>query len=270
MTNKLVFFGGGNMAEAIFSKLRNNPSFNIEIIQNNHERAQELSHKYPEFRIQQTLDNTLDKDDILIIAVKPQHAKEAIAPIKEKIKNCIIISVMAGIPSKTIINWTDNQRVVRTMPNTPASLGLGATAIYCPELVTAQERTLIYSIFEAIGIIYPAQDESFVDKVLPVTSSTVAFIYYFIEGFINHAVERYGFTETDARNLVNQTVMGSSAMINKNPDIAIEELRARVTSKKGTTEQGILTFEANGLHDIIAKAMDNCYNRALEMAKEFN
>lgn len=270
MTNKLVFFGGGNMAEAIFSKLKNNPAFKIEIIQNNNERAQELSHNYPEFQIWQTLDSTLDKNDILIIAVKPQHAKEAINAIKENIKDCIIISVMAGIPSQTIINWTRNERVVRTMPNTPASLGLGATAIYCPQLVTDQEKAIIYSIFEAIGIIYPAKDESFVDKVLPVTSSTVAFIYYFIEGFINHAVEKYGFTATDARNLVNQTVMGSSAMITSNPNIAIEELRARVTSKKGTTEQGILTFETNGLHDIIAQAMDNCYNRALEMAKEFN
>lgn len=270
MATKLVFFGGGNMAEAIFSKIRNNPAFMIEVIQNNSERARELSDKYPEFKISPELNYVLDKEDILITAVKPQHAKEAIAAIKDKIQNCIIISVMAGIPSKTIINWTDNQRIIRTMPNTPASLGLGATAIYYPLLITPEEKNIVDGIFSAIGIIYSAKDEGFVDKVLPVTSSTVAFIYYFIEGFVKHAVENYGFSEIDARNLVNQTVLGSSGMISNNPDIAISELRARVTSKKGTTEQGILTFEANDLHGIIAKAMDNCYNRALEMAKEFN
>lgn len=270
MASKLVFFGGGNMAEAIFSKIRNSTIFSIKVIQNNSERASELALKYPEFEISPQLNYTLDKEDFLIIAVKPQHAKEAITAIKNKIQNCIIISVMAGIPSKTIVSWTGNQRVIRTMPNTPASIGLGATSIYYPALITQQEKDIVNTIFSAIGIIYAAKDESFVDKVLPVTSSTVAFIYYFIEGFVKHAVEKYGFSEIDARNLVNQTVLGSSAMISNNPDIPISELRARVTSKKGTTEQGILTFEANDLHGIIAKAMDNCYNRALDMAKEFS
>ena len=269
MTTKLVFFGGGNMAEAIFSKIKDNKNFTIEVIQNNPERAQQLQTSYPNIKVSHALDYHLTPNDIFIIAVKPQYAKEALQPIKEYIQNCLLISVMAGIPCNTIINWVNNKRLIRTMPNTPASIGLGATAIYYPPIVTDKEQSVINSIFSAIGTIYQAPDETFVDKALPVTSSAVAFVYYFIEGLVNHAVAEFGFNEKDARELVNQTVLGSSGMIRQNSDIAISELRARVTSKKGTTEQGILTFEKHDLHSITAEAMDNCYNRALEMSKEF-
>lgn len=269
MTTRLVFFGGGNMAEAIFSKIRNDSDFSIEVIQNNLERAQELRRLYPMISVKHELDSELGANDILIIAVKPQYAREALAPIRKYIQDCLLISVMAGIPGKTIINWTGNERLIRTMPNTPASIGLGATAIYYPVLITADKQTTVNRIFSAIGSIYLAPDETFVDKVLPVTSSAVAFVYYFIEGLINHAVSQFGFDEADARELVNQTVLGSSGMISHNPEVAISELRARVTSRKGTTEQGILAFEKHDLHGIIANAMDSCYSRALEMAGEY-
>lgn len=270
MTTKLIFLGGGNMAEAIFSGLVNNAEFTIEVIQRNHDKASRLRQLYPNIIVSSTLSYTPTSDDIVILAIKPQQAKEACLPLKDNLKDCTLLSVMAGIPSATISAWLANSRVIRTMPNTPSSIKQGVTAIYYPEIITQDTKTKIETIFAAIGLVYIAKDEAEINKILPVSSSAVAFIYYFMEGLINSAVNEFGFSQDEATQIVKQTVLGSVALLDNNPSITIAEQRQRVTSKKGTTEQGILTFEQLNFHNIIKEAMQNCYNRALEMAQEFN
>jgi pyrroline-5-carboxylate reductase len=117
---------------------------------------------------------------------------------------------------------------------------------------------------------YHAQNEAEIDKIVPVSSSSIAFVYYFMEGLIESAVSEFGFERQQATALVKQVISGSSALLDANPEIAISEHRARVTSKKGATEQGVLTFEREQLHLMMKHAMQNCYARTLEMAKEFN
>lgn len=270
MTTKLIFLGGGNMAEAIFAGLVNNPDFLIEVIQRNPEKAARLGITYPNIKITATLECKLNPNDILVLAIKPQQAKEACAVIQDKISQCLIISVMAGMPIACLHGWLNNPRIIRTMPNTPSSIGKGITAIYSPNSITLAEEQLVTQIFTTVGITYRAKDETEIDKIVPISSSSIAFIYYFMEGLIENAVTEFGFEREQATALVKQVVSGSSALLDANPTIAIDEQRARVTSKKGATEQGVLTFEREQLHEITLKAMRNCYNRTLEMAQEFS
>lgn len=270
MKTKLIFLGGGNMAEAIFAGLINNPSFSIEVVQRNNEKAERLRKTYPAIQVTTTLDYAPQVDDILFLAIKPQHAKEACLAIQEKLNECTIISVMAGLSIASIASWINNDKIIRTMPNTPSSVQQGITAIYANSSVDKNKLFISEQIFSTIGLNYVAKDESEIDKVAPVSSSAIAFIYYFMEGIINTAVDKFGFSHQDATVLVKQMVAGSSALLAANPTISIEEQRAKVTSKKGMTEQGVLTFEKLNLHAITSEAMQNCYNRALEMAKEFN
>lgn len=270
MSTKFVFLGGGNMAEAIFSKLLNNSEFSLEIIQRNLEKAANLRHKYPMLNVRNTLDYALAPNDILILAIKPQHAKQSCSEIKANIQQCLIISVMAGLACTTIRSWCNNPRVIRSIPNIPSCIGLGVTAIYFPPEIEQTSKNLIQEIFARLGLNYLATDETELDKILPVTSSAIAFIYYFIEGMIRHSIDQFGFPPLTARTLVTQAVAGSVGMLQKFPEIQITELRAQVTSKKGTTAQGILTFEQFGLHQIISEAMQKCYTRAQELALEFD
>lgn len=270
MTTKLVFLGGGNMAEAIFAGLVTNPQFTIEVIQRNPEKAERLQSSYPSIKVSPTLDYKLNQKDILLLAIKPQQAKEACLTIKDKIGDCLIVSVMAGLSISSINTWLNNPRIIRTMPNTPSSVAQGITAIFTADAVSNEEQELVHQVFNTIGIVYTAQTEDEIDKIVPLSSSAIAFVYYFMEGFINAAVNEFGFSQQQADTLIRQVVSGSSALLSANPDISISKQRARVTSKKGATEQGVLTFEREKLHDITKQAMQNCYLRTLEMAKEFN
>lgn len=270
MSTKLVFLGGGNMAEAIFAGLVTNPQFTIGVIQRNPEKAIRLKNNYPTIKVSPTLDYKLNQNDILLLAIKPQQAKEACLTIKDKISDCLIVSVMAGLSITSINTWLNNPRIIRTMPNTPSSVAQGITAIFTANAVKNEEQELIHQIFSTIGIVYTAHNEDEIDKIVPLSSSAIAFIYYFMEGFIDAAVNEFGFTKQQADTLIRQVVKGSSALLNANPNTSINEQRARVTSRKGATEQGVLTFEREKLHEITKQAMQNCYLRTLEMAKEFN
>lgn len=270
MTTKLIFIGGGNMAEAIFAGLVTNPSYKIEVVQRNPEKLQRLQALYPNVKLSTTLEYTPTADDIVILAIKPQQAKETCLANKEQLANCTILSVMAGLATTSIINWLGNSRIIRTMPNTPSSIKQGITAIFSLPTVPTHHQDVVKDVFASLGLVHIAKDEIEIDKIIPVSSSAVAFMYYFMEGIINSAVNEFGFTQDEATKLVTQMTIGACGLLNANPEISIAEQRARVTSKRGSTEQGLISFANDNLHDITKVAMQKCYNRALEMAKEFN
>lgn len=265
---KIVFLGGGNMAEAIFKRLIANSEFNLEVIQRSLPRVSYIKSNYPSIKVSTGLDYRLKPTDILILAIKPQHAKEACLALQQQLQDCLIVSVMAGVSSNTLSAWLNNQRIVRTMPNTPASLGLGVTAIYYTPSITPQEQQLIQQIFANLGLNHLVNTEEQINKILPVTSSAIAVIYYFIECLIEQAVTQFDFAPATARELVLQTFNGSLNMITHHPEHSIAQLRAQVTSKKGTTEQAIATLVAHDFSPLIGLAMQNCYQRAREMASE--
>ncbi len=260
MTTKLIFFGGGNMAEAIFSGLVHNDNYEIIVIQRNTEKAVNLANKYPNILIKPILDFNLIKQDIAFLAIKPQQAKDSLYSVKQYLQHCTLISVMAGLSVDTIASWLNNHKIIRTMPNTPSSIAKGVTAIYSSPTVSPLEAQLCTQIFTNIGSVYLAHDETEIDKIAPFSSSSIAFTYYFIEGFIKSAHEQFGFNKIDATKFITESIIGACELLNSDTTTDIETQRARVTSKKGMTEQGVLTFEKYDLHKIIEEATKNCYN----------
>jgi pyrroline-5-carboxylate reductase len=269
LKTQIVFIGGGNMAEAMCAGFLVNPNLEITVVQHTQVKADVLRQKYPSVNVIEQLSAPLAPNSLVILAIKPQQAKQVCTQIKPYVQECLIISVMAGITITSISNWLMNQRIIRTLPNTPALIQQGVSAIYASAQINANELEFVISLFQQIGIVYLAKDELEIDKIIPVTSSAVGFFYYFIEGLINSAVTQFGFSQDEARTLVLQVIKGSEALLQANPDLTISEQRQRVTSKKGATEQGILTFQQQQLHQTIEQAMINCYDRAREMSNEF-
>ena len=264
---QIIFIGGGNMAEAIFAKLEKLTT-DIVVVQRNIDKRTILAKKYSYIRFLPELDFIPDEEDIIILAVKPQDAKEACGSLPE-IKG-MIVSVMAGISTTTLSAWLNNLKIVRVMSNTPANLGLGASGIYFPESISVNQRQAILDIMSCVGKTYIFDSEIFIERITPVAASSPAYVFYFIEAMIDAAVEQFGFTPEEARDITLQVFKGSLAMVEANPDTPIQQLRANVTSKKGTTEQAINYFDKLKLKQIIADAEVACYNRARELGTLFN
>ena len=180
------------------------------------------------------------------------------------------MSVMAGITTTTISKWLNNTQISRVMSNTPASLGLAASGIYFAPKTKLVQKEIILSIMNTIGKTYVFDNEKFIDKITAVAASSPAYIFYFLEAMIETAINQFGFTSEVARDITLQVVKGSLAMIEQNPDTELKQLRANVTSKKGTTEQAINVFEKSELKQIITNAEIACYNRAKELGAMFN
>lgn len=265
MSKRIIFIGGGNMAEAIFSSLdtQNNQ---IYVTQRNKDKLKRLQNQYPNITFNETLDFTATEDDFIILSVKPQDSKEACLAIKEQIKNANIITVMSGITTDTLANWLDAKSISRAMPNSPATLKLGVTGLFFNSHVSTITKEFIKNIFTTIGSTYIFNDEDFIDKITATGGSAPAYVYFLMEQMIATAINTFNFNEIDAKQMTLDVFKGAIAMVNSHPEMEISQLRQQVTSKKGTTDAAIKVFETNNFQEIVANAMVACYNRAKELS----
>lgn len=262
---RIIFVGGGNIAEAIFVRLSN---YKIVVIQHNETKLTSLVTKYPQIDFQATLNFVTNDDDLIFLTVKPQNAKETCLSIKEQINpKSTVISVMAGVTTHLLTKWLNTSNIVRAMPNTPSLLGLGVSGIYFTPQVEQLKYQQIYNIFVKIGHAYVLDSEDALDRITSISGSAPAFVFYFIESMIYAAIDEFGFSEEASKEIVLQVMKGCVAMIEKQPDISINELRANVTSKNGTSEAGIKVFEKYNFNKIILEAEVAAYNRAHELGQ---
>ena len=258
----IIFIGGGNIAEAIFTKLTPNE---IIIIEHNDSRVHYLSTKYPDLTINRSLNHITHKNDLIVLAIKPQSAKKACFDIATKISASNVLSIMAGINTATLANWLNNDKISRAMPNTPGILNIGVTGLYFSDKIQDSIRIKITDLFKNIGLTYILDNEDSINKITAVASSAPAYIFYFIESLIDSAIKNFNFSEKEAREITLQVVKGSLAMLEKSPDLPIATLRKNVTSKGGTTAAAINIFEEHKVKELISQAELACYNRALEL-----
>ena len=266
MANKLIFIGGGNMAEAMLSKLINSNS-EIVVIQKNPEKLTKLQQKYPSINFAPTLNFKTTADTFIILAVKPQDAKNACLAIAQQIVDSPIISVMTGISSNALSTWLNNNKITRVMPNTPSSLGLGVSGVYFTSHINDKQQEFIKSIFNQFVKTYIFSNEDSINKITATAGSAPAYLFYFIESMIESTKNTFGFSNDEAKEIVLQVVKGSLGMIENNPQLSLQELRANVTSKKGTTAEAINVFEKHNLKKIVDEAEIAAYHRAQEISK---
>ncbi len=207
--------------------------------------------------------------DIVILAVKPQILKAVATEMAAAVQQHqpLVISVAAGIMCNSMEEWLGgNLAVVRCMPNTPALVKQGASGLYANPQVNESQRSQTEQIMQATGIALWVETESQLNAVTAVSGSGPAYYFLMMEAMVA-AGERLGLSREVAEQLTIQTALGA-ADIARQSDADPAELRRRVTSPKGTTEQAILTFIDQGLPEIIANGMQACSDRAEALAAE--
>ena len=207
--------------------------------------------------------------DTVVLAVKPQVLQQVCRELTASTQttDCLFISIAAGINSDDINRWLGNDRaIVRCMPNTPALVGLGATALYANNTVNEQQQHTAELIMQAMGISIWVTNEDELDAVTAVSGSGPAYFFLLMEA-MQAAGTALGLSADTAKQLTIQTALGAANMADKS-DVDPSILRERVTSKGGTTEQAIMTFNDADFHKLVKDALQAAYDRSISMSKE--
>lgn len=264
---KIAFIGAGNMAKAIMGGLIKQ-GYDAKKITASGPRMENVQKIADEFSVNITMDNlaAARNADVVILSVKPQMLKQVASELSTALTHKpLIISLAAGIATNSLLRWLNGDySIVRCMPNTPSQLLLGATGLFANSSVTQQQKEIANSILLAVGIVSWVEDESLINSVTAVSGSGPAYYFLFMEAMIDAAIEQ-GLSKEIATQLTLQTALGA-ANLAKHSDLDIVELRRRVTSPKGTTEQAILSFEKDNIRRTVKNAMQACSNRAEELS----
>lgn len=264
---RIAFIGAGAMAEAIMEGLIKTKKCNANLItiknRNNTERVKELHNKYGVMPAS-TIEEAVTDADIIILAVKPKDAMDAVKGLKPFIrKNQLLISVMAGISTHTLTEWIKNENpLIRAMPNTSAAIGHSATALSAGRFATAEHVEKSLELFETIGTVTLVPEEK-LHIVTGLSGSGPAYIYYVAEA-MQKAAEELSLSHEEAKTLISQTLLGASLMLKQTSESPIE-LRKKVTSPGGTTEAGIGKLDQYQVQDAFLACIKKAVKRSEEL-----
>ncbi len=269
LANTLTFIGGGNMARSLIGGLLANgvAASRIRVVDPNESQRQLLSNMG--VAAYGTQEEALTGSDVIVLAVKPQVMASVAHSLAAFVKQYkpLVVSVAAGIRCTDLSRWLGGDAaIVRTMPNTPALVGTGATGLYANALVSKEQKGQAESLMRAVGLSIWVNDEAHIDAVTALSGSGPAYYFLMMEAMIA-AGEKLGLDAKTATLLTVQTALGAAKMAIESQS-SPAELRAQVTSPNGTTEKAIQSFEQNKLSDVVLSAMQAAQNRAVEMATQ--
>ncbi|NOQ35172.1 MAG: pyrroline-5-carboxylate reductase [Methylococcaceae bacterium] len=269
-TKNIGFIGGGNMASSLINGLiaSGHSPQQIWVSDVNQEALQNLASTL-KVNISISNEAVIDEADVVVLAVKPQVLREVAenAAASLQTKKSLVVSIAAGINQHSLSQWIGaDAAIVRCMPNTPALVLTGATALHANSNVSVEQKDLAENILRAVGISLWVEDESELDAVTAVSGSGPAYYFLLMESMEKAAME-LGLSKETARLLIQQTALGA-AKIALESDESPEELRNRVTSPNGTTQKAIETFEAGDFSSLVSKALHAARERSIEMSKE--
>jgi pyrroline-5-carboxylate reductase len=265
---KIAFLGGGNMASAMIGGLIKQgmlPS-DILVVEPYAPTRDKLSQ---DFGIQAMAEpsNILASAGLIIWAVKPQVFKEAAQQTDNFASDALHFSVAAGIRSDSIAAWLKTDNVVRSMPNTPALIGKGITALFARPAVTPAGKASVERVVASMGEFLWLNEESQLDAVTAISGSGPAYVFYFLEAMTD-AAQKMGLSAEQGRRLAIATFSGASELAHRS-DEPLETLRQRVTSKGGTTYAALMSMEGDNIKPHFIKAMQAAQIRAKELGDEF-
>ncbi|CDZ77671.1 Pyrroline-5-carboxylate reductase [Legionella massiliensis] len=260
---KICFVGFGNMAKAIAHGLCKQGSYQISATSPSLPEGQTLE------GILTHSDNSIGVTDadIVILAVKPAKVAEVLQLIKTVLpKHCLLISVAAGISLSWLEQYcAEGQGIIRSMPNIPISIEKGATPLIANHHVSPTQKSWAEELFQCSGIISWVKEEKDIDAFTALSGSGPAYVFYFLEAMIDAAI-KLGLNDEIARRFALQTVSGAVELASGS-QLAIDELRKKVTSPAGTTAAAIAILEQQGFAKLLFEAMDAAYKRAKELGK---
>ena len=271
MNINAAFIGGGNMGGALIRGLiaRGLSPQKISVGEAHQQRRIALA---DELGVHVTADNreAAANADVVVLAVKPQDmagTAQALADVFAQ-RRPLVLSIAAGIRVADIVGWCGpGVAVARAMPNRPALNSAGATAIYAPPSLSEAHRLLAADVLGAVGTTVWVQEEDALDVVTALSGSGPAYFFLLAELMTDAAVN-LGLDRASAQELSIQTLFGSGRMA-RDSDGDLARLRAEVTSKGGTTEAALRSFEGANLRGIVAAALSAATDRSREMAQAF-
>ncbi len=219
------------------------------------------------FHVKRAADMDLQESDIVILAVKPQIMTQLCTNLKDKLPaNIPVLSIAAG---KNTSYFTEHlgadTPLIRAMPNTPAAIGQGISALYATNNVTDAQKAIAEALLSAVGQTLWLDNEDLMDAVTALSGSGPAYLFYMIE-VMALAGTKVGLSENQSMQLARQTVIGSAALAQAEPDLSAATLRQNVTSPAGTTEAALEILMDGKFQDIMDKTIQAATNRGKELA----
>lgn len=264
----ITFIGGGNMCASLVGGLITDgwPASHLHVVEPDEMRRTALQSRYS-IQASPAFSADMEQASVIVLAVKPQVLQSVCVALADTIQRSkpLIISVAAGIHLNDIERWLGGKlAVVRSMPNTPALLQSGATALYANALVNSEQKQTAETILRAVGLTLWLQNETMLDAVTALSGSGPAYFFLMMEA-MQEAATKLGLNPEQARLLTLQTAFGAAKMaLESNHDPA--ELRHRVTSPGGTTESAITVLQQGDYQLLVEQAMTAARDRAVELA----
>jgi pyrroline-5-carboxylate reductase len=265
----ITFIGGGNMASALISGLlqQGYAAEQLHVVEINAENRENIKRTFGVAAAADLADG-IANSDVIVLSVKPQQLFELARKLAPLLKDQLVLSIAAGICATDIMRWLGGYaRVVRAMPNTPSLVRSGVAGLYAAPGVGEQDKKNAESILAAVGSTLWVDEEEMLHAVTAISGSGPAYVFYFIESMQQAAIE-LGLTPDQARQLSLKTFEGASRLAGTSAEDAAT-LRARVTSKGGTTEQAIQSMEKNDIKCKIIAAIHAANRRSRELSDEF-
>jgi pyrroline-5-carboxylate reductase len=263
----ICFIGGGNMATALIGGLlgKGFSAAQISAVEISAENRARLQQDFA-VRACDSMAEGIKGSQVIVFAVKPQQLRAVAQQLAPLLSGQLLISIAAGILATDLSRWANSQAIVRAMPNTPALIRSGMTGLYALPAVSPAQREQAQDILAAVGATLWLQDEAMLDAVTAISGSGPAYFFYFIEA-LEQAGKELGLSEQTARKLALETALGAAKLARESREEPAT-LRARVTSKNGTTERALLSMEANQVKQHIITAAKAAAARSREMGIE--
>lgn len=265
------FIGGGNMAQSLIGGLIADgvPAALLGVSEPDEAKRQDLAQRFGISSYTSNLE-AASNADVLVLAVKPQLMSTVISDIRSAVSGSspLLISIAAGIRVADMVRWTGTEAaIVRVMPNTPALLGCGASALFANPATSRKQRETAESILRAVGVAMWVDDESLLDPVTAVSGSGPAYFFLLMELIQDEAI-KLGLPADTARMLTLQTALGAARMALES-DEPVSQLRTRVTSPGGTTAAALDILQTAEFRNTVSRAIQAACQRAAELADEF-
>jgi pyrroline-5-carboxylate reductase len=264
----IAFIGGGNMASAIIGGLirQGLPADQIEVVEPAAQARDTLKRQFGIAALEHA-SPALARAALVVWAIKPQTFKQAAAQARTHVGGALHLSVAAGIRSDSIAQWLGTQRIVRSMPNTPALIGKGITALFARPGVSQQDKAQAEQVIATTGQSLWVLEEAHLDAVTALSGSGPAYVFFFLEAMAQAGIEM-GLTREQVYTLAINTFAGASELARVSGDPP-EVLRQRVTSKGGTTYAAITSMEQDQVQSLFIKALHLARERAKQLGDEF-
>lgn len=262
------FIGGGNMANAIIGGLLRQgfKGADIQVVEPMEAGRAKLAKEFG-VATGATPGASLAKAEVIVIAVKPQQMREAAAALAPHLSTQIVLSIAAGIRLADLSRWLNGYaRLVRSMPNTPALIGAGISALYAGDAVDAAGRKAAEQILGAVGRAVWVNDEALLNPVTAISGSGPAYVFYFLEA-MQEAGAAFGLPPDVTRELAVETFIGAAKLAAQSPE-TFATLRERVTSKGGTTFAALQVMNHHHMKQSFVEALNAASARGQELGEE--